>query len=84
MSQVWKNFDLFSTKVSFTYQGRDSYSTNCGRVITLTVVIVFLILCTLRLTEFIGGMDPIEYFSLQAQSFDEAIDLQEIGFTFAV
>ena len=34
--------------------------------------------------EFVGGMDPIEYFSVQNQSQDDMIDLQEIGFTFAV
>ena len=38
----------------------------------------------MRLVEFFGDMDPIEYFSLRAQGQDEVIKLDEIGFTFAV
>ena len=41
-------------------------------------------LFTTRLIEFFGHEDPIEYFSLRAQSLDEVIKLDEIGFTFAV
>ena len=37
-----------------------------------------------RLVEFFGELDPIEYFSLRAQSLDEVIQLDEIGFTFAI
>ena len=37
-----------------------------------------------RLIEFFGHMDPIEYFSVRAQSLDEVIKLDELGFTFAV
>ena len=38
----------------------------------------------LKWTEFFGDIDPVEYFSEAKQSMDEAIDLNSIGFTFAV
>ena len=79
-----KKCDLFSTQVGFTYQGEDKFSTKCGRFVTLTVVIVFLLLFSIRFIEFIGGMDPIEYFSVREQDLDEVIDLQALGFSFAV
>ena len=50
----------------------------------MTVIFLFLTLFAMRLIEFFGVMDPIDYFSLRAQSLDEVIMLDKIGFSFAV
>ena len=76
--------DLFSTKVNLTFRGEEYYSTRWGRFVSMSVIIAFLILFLLRFIEFVGALDPVEYFSLQGQDLDEEIDLREIGFEFAV
>ena len=39
---------------------------------------------SLKLIEFFGETDPIEYFSETPQSMDQTIDLKDIGFSFAI
>ena len=39
---------------------------------------------SLKMIEFFGVTDPIEYFSETPQSMQEIIDLKKIGFSFAV
>ena len=51
---------------------------------TISVILLFMSLITTRMIEFFGREDPIEYFSQRAQSMDDLIKLDEIGFSFAV
>ena len=76
--------DFFRTQVNLTYRGRGYYSSRWGQCVTALVIFFFFIGILMRLVEFFGDMDPIEYFSLRAQGQDEVIRLDEIGFTFAV
>ena len=51
---------------------------------SVTVVIFIVVLVSLRLIEFAGNLDPIEYLTIKGQSADEVIKLDQIGFSFAI
>ena len=51
---------------------------------TVFVAVVYLIMVTLKWTEFFGETDPVNYFSETRQSMEHPIDLTKLGFSFAV
>ena len=87
MNNVWQKLlqlDIFGRGVEFFFKGQQEFKTKWGCVVTAFIVTTYLIIFLLRLTEFFGETDPIEYFSQTRQSMDERIDLNKLGFTFAV
>ena len=79
-----KQCDLFGTNVQFTYRGQDYYTTNCGRAVTFLAVAAYLTLVCLKLIEFFGETDDIQYMTIMTRSLDEAIDLRQLNFNFAI
>ena len=73
-----KSLDLFTSNINFSYRGRDKFSTSCGRTVTLIVITAYLVLIGLKMVEFVGETDTIEYMSITGQSMDEVIDLTEL------
>ena len=55
--------DQFGREVHFFYQGQEKYRTGCGATVTFILAIGYLLLVSLKLIEFFGETDPIEYFS---------------------
>ena len=51
---------------------------------TAFIILSYLIIAGLKLTEFFGEIDPIKYVSETRQSMEDKLDLKELGFTFAV
>ena len=70
--------------MNFFYKGRERFSTGWGRCVSVTVMVGYCALVGLKLTEFFGETDPIHYFSETRQNLDNAIELSQLGFTFAV
>ena len=58
--------DFFRTQINLTYRGRGYYSSRWTQCVTFFVIFFFVIGIMMRTAEFIGDMDPIEYFSLRA------------------
>ena len=84
ISKRLKQLDLFGTTVNFTYRGDDYYTTRCGSSVTILAVTIFVILAGIKFVEFFGSTDPIEYMTEAKQPMDEKIDLDSLGFTFAI
>ena len=57
-----KKCDQFGRNVNFFYKGEEKYRTGWGTAVTFLVALVLLLFFALKLTEFFGETDPIEYF----------------------
>ena len=79
-----RGYDCFGRAVNFYYKGEQYYSTTWGAFVTMIVVTAYLCMVTLKCIEFFAETDPIFYYSNTMQSMEEAIDLKELGFTFAI
>ena len=75
---------MFGRDVNFFYKGQEYYSTNWGIFVSLCISTAILTMVSLKLVEFFGVTDPIEYFSQTPQSMDEIIDLGANGFSFGI
>ena len=58
-----QRFDLFGRDVNFFYKGSEYFSTKWGCFMTFLVSVCYLMMISLKWTEFFGETDPIEYFS---------------------
>ena len=79
-----KKCDLFGRDVNFFYKGEEYYSTNWGVFVSFLISTAILVMVSLKMIEFFGVTDPIEYFSETPQNMQEIIDLKANGFSFAV
>ena len=79
-----QKIDMFGTSLPLTYKNKATYTTSCGSVMTIIAVSGYLVLLGLKLMEFFGQSDPVRHSTVQAASQDRSLDLNEIGFTFAV
>ena len=73
-----KTFDLFGSKIYFTYKGIDYFTTNCGRFVTLLTILSFLTLMLLKLIEFFGEHDAILYMNTSMLPLGTVLNLQEL------
>ena len=79
-----QKFDIFGRDVNFFYKGQEYFSTRWGCIMSIFVTVFYLIMVSLKWTEFFGETDPLAYFSETRQSMEYPINLTELGFTFAV
>ena len=75
---------MFGTDIKFFYKGQEQYRTYCGGILTVFAKLAYLYVIVIKFINFIAMTDPDRYFTETHQSFDEPIDLVELGFTFAV
>lgn len=76
--------DIFGAGVNFFYKGQEYFNTRWGCAVTCFVTLTYLFVVSLKWVEFFGETDPIEYFSEAQQSMLDPIDLNELGFSFAI
>ena len=85
--KIWEKLlqlDVFGREVEFFFKGQQKFKTKCGCFVTAFIILSYLIIAGLKLTEFFGEIDPIKYVSETRQSMEDKLDLKELGFTFAV
>ena len=58
-----QSFDIFGADVNFYYKGEDKFKTPWGCIVTIFVALSYLSMVSLKLIEFNGGFDGIEFFS---------------------
>ena len=63
-----KKCDLFGRDVNFFYKGEEYYSTNWGVFVSFLVSTAIIVMVSLKMIEFFGVTDPIEYFSETPQN----------------
>ena len=84
LGEKLQEFDIFGKGVTFFYKGKREFKTKWGCFVTAFVITSYLTILGIKLIEFFGETDPIAYFSETRQSMDEPINLNDLGFTFAV
>ena len=84
LGEKLKRIDIFGANVDLFYKGQARFHTHWGCSVTFCVIIVYMVVVSLKWIEFFGETDPIEHFSEAGQDLDQQIDLQSLGFTFAV
>ena len=76
--QNCRSCDLFGKNVQFTYNGQDQYSTKCGCAMTIIVILAFLSFFAVKMIEFLGMEDPLEFMSETGQSMNKLIQLSNL------
>ena len=76
--------DIFGKGVHFFYKGKREFKTKWGCFVTTCVITSLFIILVIKLIEFFGETDPIAYLSETRQNMHEPINLNDLGFTFAV
>lgn len=84
MLHRFQHLDAFGKRVNFYYKGEGQFSTGYGCLITLVVAMAYLIMVSLKLTEFLLKTDSIETSTSMRQDLDDSIILSKIGFSFAI
>lgn len=79
-----KDYDMFGTDIKFFYKGQEVYTTMCGSVVTMVALVAYLTLAIIKSIEFFGMTDPDMFFTETHQSYEEPLDLTELGFSFAI
>ena len=78
----FKSIDFFGERVEFTFKKSPVFQTNLGASISVLCIILMMMFVTLRTMKLIDDKEP--FFSSTTIYSDQMIDLQELGFTFAI
>ena len=81
--RVLKDVDQFGQPIRFTFEKRDSFSTSCGGLVSVSCAILLIMMVIVRTNKLVNKSDPFFSMTTMASQY-ETFDLWEHGFNIAI